>query len=89
MALDFTQFEVTIQSALDSDPDPKTALLLGKAIEATIGNIAVGDVNAAGAAQIAAVQAEGESQIEGIETAAAALAAPELTFVAARSLGAL
>lgn len=89
MALDFAAFETALQEQLDAAADPKTMLLLGKAVESTIGSLTVSDVQDAGAAQIAAVQAEGESQIEDIETAAAALAAPELTLVAARSLGAL
>jgi len=44
MAIDFTDFENTLQTKLDAVTDPKEMLLLGKAVESTIGNIELSEV---------------------------------------------
>lgn len=69
MALDFTAFQNAIQTKLNSTTDPKEMLLLGKAIEATVGATALSDVQAEGATQVAAVQAEATTQIGLVEAA--------------------
>ena len=59
MALDFTNFKAALQAKLNATSDPKEMLLLGKAIEATIGNQAISDIQAEGATQIGLVQSAG------------------------------
>jgi len=44
MAIDFTDFENTLQTKLDAVTDPKEMLLLGKAVESTIGSITLSDL---------------------------------------------
>lgn len=68
MSLDFTDFQTTLQSKLDATTDAKEMLLLGKAIEATIGNQTVSDVQAEGATQVTNVQNEATTQIGNIQT---------------------
>lgn len=55
MAIDTSTLEATLQTKFDNVTDPKEMLLLGKAYEATVGGIAVSDIEAAGAAQVATI----------------------------------
>ena len=57
MAINTTTFEASLQTKFDATTDAKEMLLLGKALEATVGSINVSNVNAEGVTQIAAVQA--------------------------------
>ena len=61
MAIDTSTLEATLQSKFDTVTDPKEMLLLGKAYEATVGGIAVSDIEDAGAAQVAAIEAAATS----------------------------
>ena len=67
MAIDFTQFEATIQTKLDAVTDEKEMLLLGKAIESTIDNITLSDLQNEGSTQINNVIAEGNTQVTRVE----------------------
>ena len=67
MALNFNNFEVALQSKLDTITEQKDMLLLGKAIEATVGNVAVSDLQAEGTTQTSAVQAEGSTQVSAVQ----------------------
>ena len=56
MAVNTTAWEATLQTKLnDTTLTSKDMLLVGKTLEATTGNIAVSDVNTAGATQVAAI----------------------------------
>jgi len=56
MAVNTTAWEATLQTKLnDTTLTSKDMLLVGKTLEATTGNIAVSDVNIAGATQVAAI----------------------------------
>lgn len=55
MAIDTSTLEATLQNKFDNVTDPKEMLLLGKAYEATVGGIAVSDIEDAGAAQVAEI----------------------------------
>jgi hypothetical protein len=55
MAIDTSTLEATLQNKFDNVTDPKEMLLLGKAYEATVGGIAVSDIEDAGAAQVATI----------------------------------
>jgi len=56
MAINTTTFESTLQTKLDDTTlAAKEMLLLGKALEATSGNIAVSDINAAGATKVSEI----------------------------------
>jgi hypothetical protein len=55
MAIDTSTLEATLQTKFDNVTDPKEMLLLGKAYEATVGGIAVSDIEDAGAAQVATI----------------------------------
>jgi len=57
MAIDTSTLEATLQTKFDNVTDPKEMLLLGKAYEATVGGIAVSDIEDAGAAQVATINA--------------------------------
>lgn len=69
MAINFTAFESTLQTKLDAVTDPKEMLLLGKAVESTVGSITIADIKAAGDAELAdiaaAVSAEVSTLIDG------------------------
>jgi len=67
MPLDFSNFESVLQGKLDTITDEKDMLLLGKAIEATVGNVAASDIQTEGTTQTAAVSAEGSSQISAVQ----------------------
>jgi len=68
MAVNLSTFESTIQTKFNNVTDPKEMLLLGKALEATIGNQTVSDVQAEGTTQVGLVTAEGTTQV-GLVTA--------------------
>ena len=71
MAINTTTFESTLQTKLDDTTlAAKDMLLLGKALEATTGNIAVSDVATAGATQVTAVNNAGTTKVNEINTAA-------------------
>lgn len=55
MAIDTSTLEATLQNKFDNVTDPKEMLLLGKAYEATVGGIAISDIEDAGAAQVATI----------------------------------
>lgn len=55
MAIDTTTFESRLQAKFDSTTDPKEMLLLGKALESTVGSIAVSNVQSEGDTQVARV----------------------------------
>jgi len=58
MAINTTTFESTLQTKLDDTTlAAKEMLLLGKALESTVGSIAVSDINTAGAAKVSEVNA--------------------------------
>jgi len=63
MAIDFTQFKATLQTKLDSVTDEKEMLLLGKAIESTIDNITLSDLQNEGSTQVTNVTDEGDTQV--------------------------
>jgi hypothetical protein len=63
MAVNLSTFESTLQTKFNNVTDPKEMLLLGKALEATIGNQTVSDVQAEGATQVGLVQTEGTTQV--------------------------
>jgi hypothetical protein len=63
MAIDFTQFKATLQTKLDSVTDEKEMLLLGKAIESTIDNITLSDIQTEGTTQVTNVTDEGDTQV--------------------------
>ncbi len=67
MALNFDNFETVLQTKLDTITDEKDMLLLGKAIEATVGNVAVSEIQAEGTTQKSAVTAEGGTQISAVQ----------------------
>ena len=67
MALNFDNFETVLQTKLDTITDEKDMLLLGKAIEATVGNVTVSEVQAEGTTQKDAVTAEGGTQISAVQ----------------------
>jgi len=67
MALNFDNFETVLQTKLDTITDEKDMLLLGKAIEATVGNVTVSEVQAEGTTQKNAVTAEGGTQISAVQ----------------------
>lgn len=71
MALDFTAFQAALQDKLNSTTDAKEMLLLGKAIEATIGAQSLSEVQAEGETQVAAVQAAGATQVDDVQAAGA------------------
>ena len=66
MAVNLSTFESTIQTKFNNVTDPKEMLLLGKALEATIGNQTVSDVQAEGATQVGLVQTEGTTQVSAV-----------------------
>ena len=66
MAVNLSTFESTIQTKFNNVTDPKEMLLLGKALEATIGNQTVSDVQAEGATQVGLVTAEGTTQVSAV-----------------------
>jgi len=63
MALDFTTFETTLQDGLDTVTNYKDMLLLGKAIESTIGNITISDLTLEGATQVSVITSQGTIQV--------------------------
>lgn len=67
MALDFTSFEGVLQTKLDTITDEKDMLLLGKAIEATVGNVAVSELQTEGSVQKAAVAATGSTEVSAVQ----------------------
>jgi hypothetical protein len=67
MALNFNNFETVLQTKLDTITDEKDMLLLGKAIEATVGNVTVSEIQAEAAIQKSAVTAEGGTQISAVQ----------------------
>ena len=84
MPLDLSNFSAVTQqklAALTASDDPKTLLLLAKAIEAAIGNMTVTDVIATGTAQIAAVAAEGSTQVQSVQGAADATQTAAEAFI--------
>lgn len=74
MAVNLSTFESTIQTKFNNVTDPKEMLLLGKALEATIGNQTVSDVQAEGATQVSNVQTEGAAQVAVVQSAASGFA---------------
>jgi len=66
MAIDFTQFEATIQTKLDAVTDEKEMLLLGKAIESTIDNITLSEIQTEGATQVGNITSEGTTQVTNV-----------------------
>lgn len=66
MAVNLSTFESTLQTKFNNVTDPKEMLLLGKALEATIGNQTVSDVQAEGATQVGLVQTEGTTQVAAV-----------------------
>ncbi len=72
MALNFSHLSAVLQAKIDAltqGDDEKKLLLLSKAIEAVVGNIAVLDVTNAGATQVQAVQSAGTAAIGTVNTA--------------------
>jgi hypothetical protein len=67
MALNFSNFETALQAKLDTITDEKDMLLLGKAIEATVGNVAVSDLQTEGSVQKAAVAATGSTEVSAVQ----------------------
>lgn len=67
MAIDTSTLEATLQTKFDNVTDPKEMLLLGKAYEATVGGIAVSDIEAAGAAQVATINSVATSTFKTID----------------------
>ena len=57
MAINTSAFEASLQAKFDTTTDPKEMLLLGKALESTVGSIAVSDINTAGATKISEINA--------------------------------
>ena len=56
MAVNTTTFESTLQTKLnDTTLEAKEMLLLGKALESTVGSIAVSDINTAGATKVSEI----------------------------------
>ncbi len=73
--IDLSNLTAVLQArvqALLPDADPKVLLLLSKAIESSVGNIAVSDLQAAGTAQVGLVNTAGTSQVGLVNTAGAA-----------------
>lgn len=68
MAVNLSTFESTIQTKFNNVTDPKEMLLLGKALEATIGNQTVSEVQAEGTTQVGLVSAEGTTQVGLVQT---------------------
>lgn len=69
MAIDTSTFEGALQTKLDAVTDPKEMLLLGKALESTVGSIAVSDITTEGNTKVAAVNAEGTTQVSAVNSA--------------------
>ena len=58
MAVNTTTFESTLQTKLNNTSlEAKEMLLLGKALESTVGSIAVSDINTAGATKVSEINA--------------------------------
>lgn len=68
MALNFSNFETVIQNKLDTITDEKDILLIGKAIEATVGNVTITDIQDEGATQVGNVTTEGTTQVGNVTT---------------------
>lgn len=62
--LDFTSLTSTLQTKIDTTTDPKELLLVGKAIESTIGSATVSDIQAEGQVQIQAIQDAGGTYLQ-------------------------
>jgi hypothetical protein len=75
MAINFTTFEGTLQTKLDAVTDPKEMLLLGKAVESTVANITISDIQTEGTTQVGLVQTEGATQVSNVQAASSGLAA--------------
>ena len=69
MAINTSTFESTLQTKLDAVSDAKEMLLLGKALESTVGSIAVSDITTEGNTKVAAVNAEGTTQVSAVNSA--------------------
>lgn len=80
MAINFTTFEGTLQTKLDNVTDPKEMLLLGKAVESTIGNITLQSIQDAGDTELSEIAAAGDAELADI---AAAVAVEVATVVGA------
>jgi len=85
MAIDTSTFEGALQTKLDAVTDAKEMLLLGKALESTVGSIAVSDVTDAGTTQVGTVNSAGSTQVTAVNNAGtaqvAAVAAAGSNFV--------
>ena len=70
MAVNTTTFESTLQTKLnDTTLAAKEMLLLGKALEATVGSIAVSDITTEGNNKVAAVNTAGTTQVTAVNNA--------------------
>ena len=69
MAINTNTFETTLQGKLDNVTDPKEMLLLGKALESTVGSIAVSDIQDEGTTQTNAVNTAGTTKVGVVNTA--------------------
>lgn len=74
MAINFSHLSAVLQAKIDvltQGDDEKKLLLLSKAIEAAVGNIAVSDVTNEGNAQVSRVQTAGTTTVATVNTAGA------------------
>lgn len=55
MTINMSSFESNLQTKLDNTTDPKEMLLLGKALESTIGGMTINDINDAGENKLAEI----------------------------------
>jgi len=69
MAINTNTFETTLQGKLDNVTDPKEMLLLGKALESTVGSIAVSDIQTEGTTQTNAVNTAGTTKVGEVNSA--------------------
>jgi len=69
MAVNTSTFESTLQTKLDNVTDPKEMLLLGKALESTVGSIAVSDIQDEGTTQTNAVNTAGTTKVGEVNSA--------------------
>jgi len=69
MAIDTSTFEGALQTKLDAVTDAKEMLLLGKALESTVGSIAVSDITTEGNTKVAAVNTAGTTQVSAVNSA--------------------
>ena len=70
MAVNTTTWEATLQTKLnDTTITSKDMLLVGKALESTIGSISVSNISTAGTTQVSAVNTEGTTKVSAVNAA--------------------